>query len=163
MRGYDFDAAAAKQMLADAGFPNGFDTKIFYRDVFRGYLPEPGSVAVEFQTQLRDNLGINAEVVVMESGEFIDESTNGRLDGLYLLGWGADYPHVTNFLDFHFGKSNPQYGTPHEADLEPARAGFSDRYGCGCSRHLRAGEQRHQGTGPDGPDRSRRFGVCDAG
>ena len=109
---YDFDPVAAKQMLADAGYPNGFDTAIYYRDVFRGYLPEPGLVAVEFQTQLRDNLGINAEVVVMESGEFIDESTNGRLDGFYLLGWGADYPHVTNFLDFHFGEANPQFGTP---------------------------------------------------
>ena len=106
---YDFDVAAAKALLAEAGFPNGFKSKIFYRDVFRGYLPEPGIVAVEFQSQLRDNLGIDVEVVVMESGEFIDESTNGRLDGFYLLGWGADYPHVTNFLDFHFSASNPQY------------------------------------------------------
>ena len=110
---YDFDAAKARQMLADAGFPNGFKTKIFFRDVFRGYLPEPSVVAVEFQTQLRDNLGIEAEVVVVESGEFIDESTNGRLDGFYLLGWGADYPHVTNFLDFHFSASNPQFGKTH--------------------------------------------------
>ena len=110
---YDFDADAAKALLADAGYPDGFSTTIYYRDVFRGYLPEPGLVAVEFQTQLRDNLGIEADVVVMESGEFIDESTNGRLDGLYLLGWGADYPHVTNFLDFHFAASNPQFGDPH--------------------------------------------------
>ena len=112
---YDFDLDAAKALLADAGVPDGFETQIFYRDVFRGYLPEPSVVAVEFQSQLKDNLNIDAEVVVMESGEFIDESTNGRLDGLYLLGWGADYPHVTNFLDFHFGKSNPQFGEPHEA------------------------------------------------
>ena len=84
--------------------------KYFTEMFFRGYLPEPGIVAVEFQSQLRDNLGIDVEVVVMESGEFIDESTNGRLDGFYLLGWGADYPHVTNFLDFHFSASNPQYG-----------------------------------------------------
>jgi ABC-type transport system substrate-binding protein len=110
---YEFDAAAAKQMLADAGYPNGFETRIYYRDVFRGYLPEPGLVAVEIQSQLADNLGITAEVVVMESGEFIDESSNGRLDGLYLLGWGADYPHVTNFLDYHFAETNPQFGTPH--------------------------------------------------
>ena len=110
---YEFDAAAAKQMLADAGYPDGFETTIYYRDVFRGYLPEPGLVAVEFQTQLRDNLGIEAEVIVMESGQFIDESTQGNLDGLYLLGWGADYPHVTNFLDFHFAESNPQFGDPH--------------------------------------------------
>jgi len=110
---YEFDAAAAKQALADAGYPDGFSTTIYYRDVFRGYLPEPGLVAVEFQTQLRDNLGIEVEVVVMESGEFIDESTNGRLDGFYLLGWGADYPHVTNFLDYHFAETNPQYGDTH--------------------------------------------------
>ena len=48
-------------MLADAGVPNGFKTKIFFRDVFRGYLPEPSIVAVEFQTQLKDNLSIEAE------------------------------------------------------------------------------------------------------
>jgi len=110
---YDFDATAAKALLAEAGYPDGFETTIYYRDVFRGYLPEPGLVAVEFQTQLRDNLGIDAEVIVMESGQFIDESTQGNLDGLYLLGWGADFPHVVNFLDFHFSAANPQYGDPH--------------------------------------------------
>ena len=110
---YDFDPDAAKALLAEAGYPDGFTTTIYYRDVFRGYLPEPGLVAVEVQSQLAANLGITADVVVMESGEFIDESTNGRLDGLYLLGWGADYPHVTNFLDFHFAETNPQFGDPH--------------------------------------------------
>jgi len=38
---YDFDATAAKALLADAGFPEGFKTAIYYRDVFRSYLPEP--------------------------------------------------------------------------------------------------------------------------
>jgi ABC-type transport system substrate-binding protein len=110
---YDFDPEAAKQLLTDAGYPDGFETSIFYRDVFRVYLPEPGLVAVDIQDQLRENLGIEAEVVVMESGEFIAESQAGNLDGLYLLGWGADYPHVTNFLDFHFTSENPQFGDPH--------------------------------------------------
>lgn len=110
---YEFDPEAARQLLADAGYPDGFETSIYYRDVFRVYLPEPGVVAQEMQTQLRENLGIEASVEVMESGAFIDESTQGRLDGFYLLGWGADYPHVTNFLDFHFGEANPQFGEPH--------------------------------------------------
>jgi len=114
---YDFDVDAANALLDEAGFPKDdsgvrFTTSIFYRDVFRGYLPEPGNVAVEIQTQLMENLGIQAEVVVMESGEFIEQSTTGNLDGIHLLGWGADYPHVTNFLDFHFTAGNPQFGDP---------------------------------------------------
>jgi len=110
---YEFDAAAARLLLADAGFPDGFSTSLFYRDVVRGYLPEVPRVAEDIQAQLLENLNIDAEIVVMESGAFIEESSAGRLDGLYLLGWGADYPHVTNFLDFHFGQANPQFGTPH--------------------------------------------------
>jgi len=116
---YDFDAEAARAALADAGYPDGFETAIYYRDVFRAYLPEPGLVAQEFQAQLAENLGITAEVIVMESGEFIAASTDGQLDGFYLLGWGADYPHVTNFLDFHFGSGNPQYGDTHPEIYEP--------------------------------------------
>ena len=115
---YEFNVDEANRLLDEAGLTKDadgirFNTSIFYRDVFRVYLPEPGLVAQDIQAQLLENLGINAEVVVMESGEFIDESTNGRLDGLYMLGWGADYLHVTNFLDFHFSRSNPQYGDPH--------------------------------------------------
>lgn len=125
---YDFDPEAARQMLADAGFPDGFETTVSYRDVFRVYLPDPGAVAVEIQTQLAENLGITAEVVQMESGEFIEQSTTGNLEGIHLLGWGADYPHVTNFLDFHFSANNPQFGDAHPEIYEPLAeaAGIAD-------------------------------------
>lgn len=110
---YDFDPAAAKQMLADAGFPNGFEIELAYRDVFRGYLPEPGLVAQDIQAQLKD-LGITANIRVMESGAFIDASDAGELT-MYLLGWGADYPDQTNFLDFHFGRgASDQFGAGFE-------------------------------------------------
>ncbi|NHZ71122.1 MAG: peptide ABC transporter substrate-binding protein [Proteobacteria bacterium] len=118
---YDFDPAAAKQMLADAGFPDGFETKIFYRDVTRGYLPTPGNVAADIQAQLKANLNITAEVVVMESGEFIQASSAGELDGIHLLGWTGDYPHVTNFLDFHFAETNLQFGDPYPEIYEPLK------------------------------------------
>ena len=119
---YDFDAAAAREQLAAAGFPDGFSTKIYYRDVVRSYLPQVSNVAQDIQAQLKENLNIDAEIVVMESGAFIEESTAGRLDGIYLLGWGADYPHPTNFLDYHFGEANPQFGVQSPTYFEPIAA-----------------------------------------
>ncbi len=110
----DQDVDAAKALLEEAGLGDGFDTQIFYRDVTRGYLPTPGNVAADIQAQLKDTLNINAEVVVMESGEFIQQcSSAGQCDGIHLLGWTGDYPHVTNFLDFHFGEGVTQFGNGH--------------------------------------------------
>jgi ABC-type transport system substrate-binding protein len=99
-----YDLEKAKALLAEAGFPDGFETEIAYRDVVRGYLPEPGVVAQDLQSQLAD-LGIKAEIVVMESGAYVDAWNAGQLKGLHMFGWGADYPDQTNFLDFHFGAS----------------------------------------------------------
>jgi len=42
---YSFDAAAAKMLLAEAGYPDGFEIVLNYRDVVRGYLPDLNIVA----------------------------------------------------------------------------------------------------------------------
>jgi ABC-type transport system substrate-binding protein len=110
---YDFDPEAGKALLAEAGFPEGFDTTLYFRDVIRGYLPEAPRVAEDIQAQLAENLGINAKIEVMESGAFIAASSQGQLNGLHLLGWGADYPHITNFTDYHFGATQLQFGTAY--------------------------------------------------
>ena len=109
---YEFNVEEAKALLAEAGFPDGFDTTITYRDVVRGYLPQPGVVAVDIQAQLKENLNINAEIVVMESGAYLDATAAGEVEGLHLLGWGADFPDIVNFLDYHFGAgASKQFGT----------------------------------------------------
>ncbi|MGF1617777.1 MAG: ABC transporter substrate-binding protein [Acidimicrobiia bacterium] len=120
---YDFDVEAAQALLADAGYADGFDTTIKLRDVFRVYLPEPTAVAEDIRAQLAENLGINATIEVMESGAFLEENASGTQEGLHLLGWGADYPHVTNFLDFHFGGGNPQFGDMHPDIVETLTEG----------------------------------------
>jgi peptide/nickel transport system substrate-binding protein len=118
---YDFDVEAAKALLESAGLGDGFETKIYYRDVTRGYLPTPGNVAADIQAQLKENLNITAEVIVMESGEFIEAAAAGELDGIHLLGWTGDYPHATNFLDFHFADTNRRFGDPAEAIYAPLK------------------------------------------
>ena len=118
---YEFDVDAAKALLAEAGFPDGFKTRLGYRDVVRGYLPNVAQVAGDLQAQLKENLNIDAEIVVMESGAFIEETGAGRFDGLYMLGWGADYPHVTNFIDYHFGEAQLQFGDQSPTYTEPIK------------------------------------------
>ncbi|MFZ5881262.1 MAG: ABC transporter substrate-binding protein [Chloroflexota bacterium] len=115
---YDFDPEAAKALLEEAGYNEGnpFPTiKLHYRDVVRGYLPDPNVVAQDIQAQLLANLGVTVEINVMESGAFLDAADSGSLDGLHLLGWGADYPDMTNFVGYHFGAgSSKQFGDKYD-------------------------------------------------
>jgi ABC-type transport system substrate-binding protein len=73
---YDFDLEAAKALLTEAGYPDGFEVELAYRDVVRGYLPEPGLVAQDIQAQLAE-LGITVNITVMESGAFLDAADQG--------------------------------------------------------------------------------------
>ena len=108
-----YDPEAARQLLADSGLELPLEITLNYRDVVRGYLPQPGVVAQDIQAQLAD-VGINVNIEVMESGAFLDASDRGEL-GFYLLGWGADYPDATNFLDVHFGQgSSIQFGERYQ-------------------------------------------------
>jgi peptide/nickel transport system substrate-binding protein len=123
---YEFDPTAAKALLTEAGFPDGFDTVIHLRDVVRGYLPAPTVVASDIAAQLEENLGITATIDVQESGAFIAAANAGELDGIHLLGWGADYPDVTNFVDFHFGSgASTQFGDKFDDITGPIADGAS--------------------------------------
>jgi peptide/nickel transport system substrate-binding protein len=116
---YEFNPDEARGLLEEAGYGDGFETELSYRDVFRSYLPEPGRVAEDIQAQLQENLNVTVNIVVMESGAFLDAADNGELP-IHLLGWGADYPDATNFLDFHFGAgSSDQFGDKYEAITDP--------------------------------------------
>src|SRR5205823_5422206 len=46
---------------------------------------------------------IDATIDVQESATFLDNRGSGKLDGIMIVGWGADYPDITDFLDVHFG------------------------------------------------------------
>jgi ABC-type transport system substrate-binding protein len=133
---FPYDPEMARQLLAEAAAEDGFtlpiETTLSYRDVVRGYLPTPGVVAADLQQQLAA-VGINVTIDLQESGTFLDNADAGNLS-LHLLGWGADYPDATNFLDFHFGAgSSPQFGNQYPDIVAALREGaqraeFEDRY-----------------------------------
>ncbi len=92
----------AQRLLEESGVELPLEVTLSIRDVVRSYLPQPQVVAEEIQAQLAE-VGIDVTIDVMESGEFIDASERGEL-AMFLLGWSADYPDATNFLDVHFGR-----------------------------------------------------------
>jgi len=96
------DVAAARAKITEIFGDAGLTTTLAYRPPARGYLPLPAETAVEFQSQL-EAINVHATLDEQESGTYIANSNTGKLTGLFLLGWGADYPDITNFLDYHFG------------------------------------------------------------
>lgn len=98
---WPYDPAKAKDLLAKAGFPNGFETKLWVMPVSRGYYPDPKKVGEVIQSDL-SKIGIKAEFVTYDWGVYLDKIAAGEGD-LFLLGWMADYPDATNFLDVFFG------------------------------------------------------------
>jgi ABC-type transport system substrate-binding protein len=112
-----FDAAKAKQMLKDANFDFSKTYDFHYRTKVRSYLPSPTEVATDIQSQFKDNLGINIKLVVEKDDTFLSDASLGKFP-MILLGWGADYPDVTDFLDIFFGTgADKAFGT-HFSDIE---------------------------------------------
>ena len=117
---YSYDVEAAKALLAEAGFPDGFDINLSYRDVNRVYLPHVNQVAQDIQDQLKQ-IGINVTLNKMESGPFIESVGKGE-QAFYLLGWGMDYPDSTNFYDYHFASNGVRFGTEFPDIVEAIKA-----------------------------------------
>ena len=112
-----FDAAKARQILVDAGFDFSKTYDYHYRTKVRSYLPAPTEVSQDIQAQFKDNLGINIKLVVEKDDTYLSDAGQGKFP-LFLLGWGADYPDVTDFLDVFFGTgADKAFGT-HFKDME---------------------------------------------
>jgi ABC-type transport system substrate-binding protein len=112
---YTFDATKAKQMLQEANFDFSKTYKISFRAATRPYNPDPPAIATELKSQLETNLGIKTTLDLQESATFRKNVTAGTYPDMAMYGWGADYPDVTNFLDFHFGAgSGPKFGGPFD-------------------------------------------------
>lgn len=127
----NYDPEAAKQLLSEAAAADGFTlpikTTLSYRAAVRVYLPSPDRVAQDLQAQL-SAIGIDVDLNLEESGKYLADAQEGKLS-LTMLGWGADYPDATNFLDYHFNNvGQKQFGNqdPNLVDLLSKAAKLSD-------------------------------------
>jgi peptide/nickel transport system substrate-binding protein len=113
VKGVQYDPDRAKELLAEAGFPDGLSevtledgTKtpliLYYMPVVRFYYPDPEAMAEAMAAQLA---AVGVQVKLELAGDwatYLDMRRNGELVGLYQLGWGGDNGDPDNFLCYFF-------------------------------------------------------------
>jgi ABC-type transport system substrate-binding protein len=88
---YRRDVQRARQLLTEAGYPNGIDIELWSSQT----APSP-RIAEALQANLRD-AGIRARLQQRDAPSVREAARNGQVD-LFLKDWWADYPDAENFL-----------------------------------------------------------------
>lgn len=94
---YPYDPEKARDLLAEAGYPDGFDYKMLCYENPRGYNPVGIKMAVAIQEYLAD-VGINVELETLEWGAFLDARRQADNTDMGMAGWSGDNGDPDNFL-----------------------------------------------------------------
>jgi peptide/nickel transport system substrate-binding protein len=105
---YPYDPEKAKALLAEAGYPDGFETQFWYMPVSRPYYPNPKDVAEAAASMLAD-VGIRAELMTEDWGIYLEDFRQGKFP-IYMLGWSADFADSDNFIAPFFNSSQAVAG-----------------------------------------------------
>jgi peptide/nickel transport system substrate-binding protein len=91
----------AKELLAEAGYPDGFDTTFTVSPQYPWHL----AAAEMYQADLA-KIGINAELIILEWGAFLDAVFGDRDFDLQQCGWGGPFVDPDEFLypEYHSGE-----------------------------------------------------------
>jgi len=88
---YPYDPPAARDLLREAGYPDGFALEIWQRDS-----PEGNRIVEAVQGYLAQ-VGVEVRIVKREWSAFKEAVSRGKVDAFF-LDWYADYPDAENFL-----------------------------------------------------------------
>ena len=113
---YEADLEEAKQLLADAGYPNGEGfPSITYTTNDSGY----HKVVAEYLQQAWAELGIDLQVDIVEWASFTPMRRNGDYD-IARNGWVGDYSDPSNMLDLFYSTNGNNDGKFNNADYDAA-------------------------------------------
>ena len=113
---YEANLAEAKQILADAGYPEGEGLpSITYSTNDTGY----HKVVAEYLQQAWGELGIDVNVDIVEWASFTPMRRNGDYDASR-NGWVGDYSDPSNMLDLLYSSNGNNDGKFNNADYDAA-------------------------------------------
>lgn len=107
LKGYPYDPAKAKQLLAAAGVKPGLKVELLSYNSPRGYNPAGADLAVALQGYFR-KVGIETDIRKLDMGAFLAQIRSGNYHGLFLTGWSGDNGDPDNFVGELWGS----YGMP---------------------------------------------------
>ena len=115
---YEADLEEAKQLLADAGYPDGEGfPSISYTTNDAGY----HKVVAEYLQQAWAQLGIDLQVDIVEWASFTPMRRNGDFD-VARNGWVGDYTDPSNMLELFYSTNGNNDGKFNNADFDAAIA-----------------------------------------
>jgi dipeptide transport system substrate-binding protein len=94
---YEYNVDKAKELLKEAGFPNGFDAELWTLPVSRPYNPNGKKMGELMQADLA-KIGIRITLVTYDWPTYLDKTRKGEHQ-LAQLGWVTDNGDPDNFLD----------------------------------------------------------------
>lgn len=98
-----YDPELAKELLAQAGYPDGFETEFWYIPVIRGYFPDSKAIAEAIAADLA-KVGINVNLLTEDWGAYLESRLNGEFP-MWMLGWGSDNGDPDNYIGYHFAQT----------------------------------------------------------
>lgn len=93
---YEYDPIKAKELLKQAGYPNGFETTLWAIPVQREYMPDGDGIAKMIQKDLA-KVGIKAKIQTHEWRTYLTKVKQGEHD-MALLGWTVDSGDPDGFM-----------------------------------------------------------------
>lgn len=103
------DPAKAKALLAEAGFPDGFETDLYAMPNPRPYYPSPLKIAEVLKADLAA-AGVRATIVTPGDFTLYREAVSNGKHSMAMLGWTTDNGDPDNFLFTFFAKENATKG-----------------------------------------------------
>jgi peptide/nickel transport system substrate-binding protein len=105
VKGYPFDPARAKQLLAEAGHPNGLAFDFWYMPISRTYFPNGKTIATAIASDLA-KVGIRAQLKTEDWAAYLKDRAIGKFP-VFMIGGTGDYGDPDDFWAYNFAKYDP--------------------------------------------------------
>jgi len=97
---HSYDPEAARKLLAEAGYGQGFDTQLWAIPVYRPYMPNGRRAAEMIQADWA-KIGVRAEIISFEWGEYIRRARDGEA-AVPMFGGIWDFPDPSQIPNNYF-------------------------------------------------------------